>query len=58
MANSEVVAVEIVRTLVGGMALVAAVPLTTWLAAVIASDAATDDEPEEFDDLRRALDDD
>lgn len=54
VANSEVVAVEIVRTLVGGLALVAAVPLTTWLAAVIAVDAATD--PDDFDDLRQALD--
>ena len=33
VANSEVVATEIVRTLVGSIGLVAAVPLTTWLAA-------------------------
>ncbi|MCL1692865.1 MAG: YibE/F family protein [Actinomycetia bacterium] len=33
IANSEVVAVEIVRTLIGSIGLVAAVPLTTWLAA-------------------------
>jgi uncharacterized membrane protein len=33
VANSEVVAVEIFRTLVGSIGLVAAVPLTTWLAA-------------------------
>jgi len=33
IANSEVVAVEIVRTLVGSIGLVAAVPVTTWLAA-------------------------
>lgn len=32
IANSEVVAVEIVRTLVGSIGLVAAVPITTWLA--------------------------
>ncbi len=32
LANSEEVATEIVRTLVGSIALVAAVPLTTWLA--------------------------
>lgn len=32
IANSEIVAVEIVRTLVGSIGLVAAVPLTTWLA--------------------------
>jgi uncharacterized membrane protein len=33
VANSEVVAVEIVRTLVGSIGLVASVPITTWLAA-------------------------
>ena len=33
VANSEVVATEIVRTLVGSIGLVAAVPLTTWLAS-------------------------
>ena len=33
IANSEVVAVEIVRTLVGSIGLVAAVPITTWPAA-------------------------
>lgn len=32
VANSEVVAIEIVRTLVGSIGLVAAVPITTWLA--------------------------
>jgi uncharacterized membrane protein len=37
VVNSEIVAVEIVRTLVGSIGLVAAVPLTTWLAATIAS---------------------
>lgn len=36
VANSEVVAVEIFRTLVGSVGLVAAVPVTTWLAAYIA----------------------
>ena len=36
VANSEVVAVEIVRTLVGSIGLVAAVPLTTWLASRLA----------------------
>lgn len=34
VANSEVVAAEIVRTLLGSIGLVAAVPLTTWLASV------------------------
>jgi len=33
VASSEVVAVEIVRTLVGSIGLVAAVPVTTWLAS-------------------------
>jgi uncharacterized membrane protein len=33
IASSEVVAVEVVRTLVGSIGLVAAVPITTWLAA-------------------------
>jgi uncharacterized membrane protein len=37
VANSEVVAIEIVRTLVGSIGLVAAVPVTTWLAARLAS---------------------
>jgi uncharacterized membrane protein len=39
VANSELVATEIVRTLVGSIGLVAAVPLTTWLAAVVVSQA-------------------
>jgi uncharacterized membrane protein len=33
VASSEVVAVEIIRTLVGSIGLVASVPITTWLAA-------------------------
>lgn len=33
IASSEIVAVEIVRTLVGSMGLVAAVPVTTWLSS-------------------------
>ncbi len=33
IANSEVVAIEIIRTVVGSIGLVAAVPVTTWLAA-------------------------
>jgi uncharacterized membrane protein len=36
--NSEIVAVEAVRTLVGSIGLVASVPLTTWMAAVFASE--------------------
>lgn len=38
LANSEAVATEIIRTLVGSIGLVAAVPLTTWLAAHAASE--------------------
>ena len=34
--NGEVVASEVVRTLVGSIGLVAAVPVTTWLAALVA----------------------
>ena len=37
VASSEVVAVEIVRTLVGSIGLVAAVPVTTWLGARVVS---------------------
>lgn len=36
--NGELVAVEAIRTLVGSIGLVSAVPLTTWLAAVMAPD--------------------
>lgn len=36
VASSEVVAVEIVRTLVGSIGLVAAVPMTTWLGSRVA----------------------
>ncbi|MFP5332108.1 MAG: YibE/F family protein [Acidimicrobiia bacterium] len=41
VANSEVVAVEIVRTLVGSIGLVLAVPVTTYLAAAIATRSET-----------------
>ena len=37
LASSELVAAEIVRTLVGSIGLVAAVPITTWLSAQVAS---------------------
>jgi uncharacterized membrane protein len=40
VANSEVVATEIVRSLVGSIGLVAAVPITTWLASRVVSRAA------------------
>jgi uncharacterized membrane protein len=53
VANSEIIAVEIVRTLCGSMGLVAAVPLTTLLAASLltgkagaVTDDATEPEPE------------
>lgn len=36
VASSEVVAIEIVRTLVGSIGLVAAVPMTTWLSSRVA----------------------
>jgi len=36
--NAEVAAIEVIRTLVGSIGLVSAVPLTTWLAAVMATD--------------------
>jgi uncharacterized membrane protein len=39
VANSEVVAIEIVRTLVGSIGLVAAVPITTWLASRVVGGA-------------------
>jgi uncharacterized membrane protein len=42
IASSEVVAVEIVRTLIGSIGLVAAVPVTTWLSSrVVMSDSGT-----------------
>lgn len=41
VANSEVVAVEIIRTLVGSIGLVAAVPITTWLAALVTAPSPT-----------------
>ncbi len=48
-ANSELIAVEIVRTLCGSMGLVAAVPVTTVLAAVVSAGSGPDpsDEPAE-----------
>lgn len=44
VVNGELVAIEVVRTLVGSIGLVSAVPLTTWLAAVMASDTPGSDE--------------
>jgi uncharacterized membrane protein len=40
VANSEVMAVAIVSALVGSIGLVAAVPITTWFAAVVATEPA------------------
>lgn len=37
IANSEVIAIEIIRTMVGSIGLVAAVPFTTWLASLRAA---------------------
>lgn len=46
--SSEVVAVEIVRTLVGSIGLVAAVPITTWLASRVAGRDWFNDEMAHF----------
>lgn len=48
-ANSESIAVEIVRTLCGSIGLVAAVPLTTALAATLVSEATVCDDEHEHD---------
>lgn len=40
VVSSEVIAVEILRTVVGSIGLIAAVPMTTWLAAAVAKDRA------------------
>lgn len=46
VANGEVVAVEIVRTLVGSIGLVASVPITTWLAARVVPGPSNDPDEE------------
>jgi uncharacterized membrane protein len=62
VANGEVVAVEIIRALVGSIGLVASVPLTTGLAVAVAADptaAPTDapgDGPDEEDDAPTSAD--
>ncbi len=43
VVNSEVVATEVLRTLLGSIGLVAAVPDTTWLASVTAADVGPED---------------
>jgi len=45
VANSEVLATEIVRTLVGSIGLVASVPITTWLAVTLSGTNGSDREP-------------
>jgi len=45
VANSEVLATEIVRTLVGSIGLVVSVPITTWLAVTLAGPDGSDREP-------------
>ncbi len=45
IANGEVIAVEIVRSLVGSLGLVAAVPITTWLAAYLGGIRSQASEP-------------
>lgn len=51
VANSEVIAVEIVRTLCGSMGLVAAVPITTAMAALVVSgERHADHDPAEASD--------
>jgi uncharacterized membrane protein len=52
VANGEIVAVEIVSTLVGSIGLVAAVPISTWIATLVA------DGRRDVDDLPAPLDDD
>jgi uncharacterized membrane protein len=43
--NTEIVAIEVLRTLLGSIGLVAAVPATSWLAAVTAADLRPEDLP-------------
>jgi len=55
VANGEIVATEIVRTLVGSLGLIASVPITTWLAVHVATprgkrSRTTPSVPEDADD--------
>jgi uncharacterized membrane protein len=52
VANSEVIAVEIVRTLIGSIGLVAAVPITTWLAARVVATPSHLPEPAPASEVR------
>jgi uncharacterized membrane protein len=45
VVSGEIIATEIVRTLVGSIGLVAAVPLTTWLAAGVSAEASEAQRP-------------
>jgi uncharacterized membrane protein len=45
IVNSEIVAEEIIKTLVGSLGLISAVPLTTGLAAIVATHRAPDAPP-------------
>jgi uncharacterized membrane protein len=55
IANSEILATEIVRTLVGSIGLVASVPITTWLAAHIAVQAPRERlQPADIEDVEQA----
>jgi uncharacterized membrane protein len=47
IANGEIVATEIIRTLVGSVGLVASVPITTWLAVRTAPASAAHPAPEQ-----------
>ncbi len=57
VANSEVIAVEIVRTLCGSMGLVAAVPITTALAAAVLRPTSEPDAADRHDDPLHSHDD-
>jgi uncharacterized membrane protein len=46
VANSEIVAVEVVRTLVGSIGLVLSVPITTWLATLVVTSRPSTAAPE------------
>jgi uncharacterized membrane protein len=50
IANSELIAIEIVRTLCGSIGLIAAVPVTTALAAAVLRPANHDAEPQDQSD--------
>ncbi len=57
IANSEIVAVEIVRTLCGSLGLIAAVPITTWLTAILVAAGAPSDPRDHAEDVDGFSDD-